>query len=174
MNVQNIGLPQSLLELKEIDLNNSTVECESLEHHPISIPKPNQLPDIDTSVIATSTSKQLSKILQEVSIRCKKTTTQLPTSQINSSHSKTLGSSNIQKKDIKKKRKRDFKMSNLSPEQTHTSSLGQNDRGGVLALTYNVNSAIDLHNQRNNYLSDLDWDRPPPIHHFIMPHETAN
>ena len=65
-------------------------------------------------------------------------------------------------------------MSNLSPEQTHTSSLGQNARVGVLALTYNVNSAIDLHNQRDNYLSDLDWDRPPPIHHFIMPHETAN
>ena len=65
-------------------------------------------------------------------------------------------------------------MSNLSPEQTHTSSLGQNARVSVLALTYNGNSAIDLHNQRDNYLSDLDWDRPPPIHHFIMPHETAN
>ena len=138
-----MGLPQSTLELNGIDLNNSTVECESLEHHPISIPKPNQIPCIDTSVIATSTSKPLSKILQEVSIRCKKATTQLPTTQFNSSHSKTLGLSNIQKKDFKKKRKKDFKISNLSPEQTHTSSLGQNARLGVLALTYNVSSAID-------------------------------
>ena len=104
-----MGLPQSTLELKEIDLNNSTVECESLEHHPISIPKPNQVPDTDTSVIATSTSKPLSKILQEVSIRCKKTTTQLPTIQINSSHSKTLGSSNIQKKDFKGKERKILK-----------------------------------------------------------------
>ena len=53
-------------------------------------------------------------------------------------------------------------MSNLSQEQAHTSSLGQNARIDVLALTYNVNSAIDLHNQRDNYLNDLDWDRPPP------------
>ena len=45
MNVQNMDLPQCTLELKEIDLNNSTLECESLEHHPISIPKPNQIPD---------------------------------------------------------------------------------------------------------------------------------
>ena len=124
MNVQNMGLPQSTFELKEIDLNNSTVECESLEHHLISTPKPNQVPDTDTSVIATSTSKLLSKILQEVSSRCKKRTTQLPTIQINLSHSKTLGSSNIQKKDFKKKRKKEFEMSNLSQEQAHTSSLG--------------------------------------------------
>ena len=162
MNVQNMGLPQSTYELKEIDWNNSTVECESLEHHPISTPKLNQVPITDTSVIATSTSKMLSKILQKVSIRCKKRTTQLPIIQINLSHSKTLGSSNIQKKDFKKKRKKDFKMSNLSQAQAHTSSLGQNARIDILALTYNVNSAIDLHNQRDNYLNDLDWDRPPP------------
>ena len=49
MNVQNMGLPQSTFELKEIDLNNSTVECESLEHHLISTPKPNHIPDTDTS-----------------------------------------------------------------------------------------------------------------------------
>ena len=96
MNVQNMGFPQSTFELKEIDWNNSTVECESLEHHLIFTPKPNQVPITDTSVIATSTSKLLSEILQEVSIRCKKRTTQLPTIQINLSHSKTLGSSNIQ------------------------------------------------------------------------------
>ena len=53
-------------------------------------------------------------------------------------------------------------MFNLSQEQAHTSSLGQNARVGVLALTYNVSSEIDLHNQRDNYLNDLDWDRPPP------------
>ena len=53
-------------------------------------------------------------------------------------------------------------MSNLRQEQTYTSSSGQNARIDVLALTYNVNSAIDLHNQRDNYLNDLDWDRPPP------------
>ena len=145
MNAQNIGLPQSTFELKEID---STVECESLEHHLISIPKPHQVPDIDTSVIATSTSKLLSKILQEVSIRCKKRTTHLPTIQINSSHSKTLGLSNIQKKDFKKKRKKDFKMFDLSQEQAHTNSLGQNARLGVVAPTYNVNNVMDLHNQR--------------------------
>ena len=79
MNVQNMGLLQSTFKLKEIDLNNSIFECESLEHHPISIPKPNQVPDTDTSVIATSTSNLLSKILQEVLIRCKKRTTHLPT-----------------------------------------------------------------------------------------------
>ena len=84
-----MGLPQSTFKLKEIDLNNSIVECESLEHHPILIPKPNQVPDIDTSVIVTSTSKLLSKILQEVLLRCKKRTTHLSTIQINSSHSKT-------------------------------------------------------------------------------------
>ena len=74
-------------------MNNSTVEGESLEHHSISMS--NQVPDIDISVIATSTPKPLSKILQEVSIRCKKKdkrTTQLPDIQINSSHSDTLGS----------------------------------------------------------------------------------
>ena len=60
MNVQNMGLPQSAFELKEIDWNNSTVECESLEHHPISTPKPNKVPITDTSVIATSTPKLLS------------------------------------------------------------------------------------------------------------------
>ena len=95
-------------------------------------------------------------------------------------------------------------------EQAHTSLLGQNARVGVLALTYNANSVTDLHNQRDSYLNDLDWDRPPPtklciqgkcfsghthsyminlvdhflhwldldrplpIHHFIMPYETAN
>ena len=46
-------------------------------------------------------------------------------------------------------------------EQAHTSLLGQNARVGVLALTYNVNSVTDLHNQRDSYLNDLDWDRPP-------------
>ena len=70
IDMQNMDLPQSTSELKEIDLNNSTVEGESLEHHSISIS--NQVPDIDISVIATSTPKPLSKILQEVSIRCKK------------------------------------------------------------------------------------------------------
>ena len=65
-----IDLPQSTSELKEIDLNNSIVEGESLEHHSVSIL--NQIPDIDISVFATSTPKPLSKILQEVSIRCKK------------------------------------------------------------------------------------------------------
>ena len=155
MNVQGMGLPQSTFELGEVDWNNSMVECESLEHHPISTPKPNQVPITDTSVIAASTSKLLSGVLQEVSIRCRKRT-QLPTIQINLSHSGTLGSSNIQKKDFKKKRKKDFKRSNLSQEQAHTSLLGQNARVGVLALTYNVNSVTDLHNQRDSCLNDLD------------------
>ena len=78
-------------------MNNATVEYGSLEHDSISLP--NQIPDIDISVIATSTPKPLSKILQEVSIRCKKKaerTTQLPDIQINSSHSDTLGSLSIQ------------------------------------------------------------------------------
>ena len=44
-----------------------------------------------------------------------------------------------------------------------TKSLSLDEKLGVLALTYNVNSATDLHNQRDNYLNDLDWDRPPPI-----------
>ena len=97
IDVQNMDLPQSTSELKEIDMNNATVECELLEHDSISLP--NQIPDIDISVIATSTPKPLSKILQEVSIRCKKKaerTTQLPDIQINSSHSDTLGSLSIQ------------------------------------------------------------------------------
>ena len=95
--VQNMDLSQSTSELKEIDMNNATVECELLEHDSISLP--NQIPDIDISVIATSTPKPLSKSLQEVSIRCKKKaerTTQLPNIQINSSHSDTLGSLSIQ------------------------------------------------------------------------------
>ena len=95
--VQNMDLPQSTSELKEIDINDATVECESLEHDSISLP--NRIPDIDISVIATSTPKPLSKILQEVSIRCKKKaerTTQLPDIQINSSHSETLDSLDIQ------------------------------------------------------------------------------
>ena len=97
--VQNMDLPQSTSELKEIDMNNTTVECELLEHDSISLP--NQIPDIDISVIDTSTPKPLSKILQEVSIRCKKKaerTTQLPDIQTNSSHSDTLGSLSIQNK----------------------------------------------------------------------------
>ena len=97
IDVQNMDLPQSTSELKEIDMNNATVECELLEHDSISLP--NQIPDIDISVIATSTPKPLSKILQEVSIRCKKKaerTTQLSDIQINSSHSDTLGSLSIQ------------------------------------------------------------------------------
>ena len=97
IDVQNMDLPQSTSELKEIDMNNATVECELLEHDSISLP--NQIPDIDISVIATSTPKPLSKILQEASIRCKKKaerTTQLPDIQINSSHSDTLGSLSIQ------------------------------------------------------------------------------
>ena len=97
IDVQNVDLPQSTSELKEIDMNNATVECELLEHDSISLH--NQIPDIDISVIATSTPKPLSKILQEVSIRCKKKaerTTQLPDIQINSSHSDTLGSLSIQ------------------------------------------------------------------------------
>ena len=96
IDVQNMDLPQSTSELKEIDMNNATVECELLEHDSISLP--NQIPDIDISVIATSTPKPLSKILQEVSIRCKKKaerTTQLSDIQINSSHSDTLGSLSI-------------------------------------------------------------------------------
>ena len=95
IDVQNMDLPQSTSELKEIYMNNATVECELLEHDSISLP--NQIPDI--SVIATSTPKPLSKILQEVSIRCKKKaerTTQLPDIQINSSHSDTLGSISVQ------------------------------------------------------------------------------
>ena len=95
IDVQNMDLPQSTSELKEIYMNNATVECELLEHDSISLP--NQIPDI--CVIATSTPKPLSKILQEVSIRCKKKaerTTQLPDIQINSSHSDTLGSISIQ------------------------------------------------------------------------------
>ena len=123
-----------------------------LEHHPISILKPNQVPGIDTSVIATSTSEPLSKILQEVLIRCNKRTTQLPTIQINSFHSKTLGLSNIQRKDFKKKRKKDFKMSNLSQEQAQTSSLGQNARVvflhslamSTVQLTYTIRGRIIL------------------------------
>ena len=91
-----MDLPQSTSELKEIDMNNAAVKCKSLEHHSISMP--NQVPDIDISVIATSTPKPLSKILQEESIRCKKKakrTTQLFDIQINSSHSDTLGSLSI-------------------------------------------------------------------------------
>ena len=83
--MQNVDLPQSTSELKEIDMNDATVKYESLEHDSISLP--NQIPDMDISVIATSTSKPLSKILQEVSVRCKKKaerTTQLPDIQINS------------------------------------------------------------------------------------------
>ena len=97
IDVQNMDLPQSTSELREIDMNDATVECESLEHYSISLP--NQIPDIDISVIATSTPKPLSKILQEVSIRCKKKaerTKQLPDIQINSSHSETLDSLDIQ------------------------------------------------------------------------------
>ena len=99
INMQNMDLPQSAPELKEIDLNNSTVEGESLEHHSLSMS--NQVPDVDISVIATSIPKSLSKILQEGSIRCKKKdkrTTKLPDIQINSSHSDTLGSLSIQNK----------------------------------------------------------------------------
>ena len=105
IHVQNMDLPQSI---SEIDLNNSTVE--SLEHDSISLP--NQIPDIDISVIATSTPKPLSKILQEVSIRCKKKakrTTQLFDIQINSSHSDTLGSLSIQNEITQK----DSKLSTL-------------------------------------------------------------
>ena len=97
IDVQNMDLPQSTSELKEIDMNDATVEYESLEHDSISLP--NQIPDIDISVIATSTPKPLSKILHEALIRCKKKaerTTQLPDIQINSSHSDTLGSLSIQ------------------------------------------------------------------------------
>ena len=97
IDVQNMDLPQSTSELKEIDMNDAIVEYESLEHDSISLP--NQIPDIDISVIAKSTPKPLFKILQEVSIRCKKKaerTTQLPDIQINSSHSDTLGSLSIQ------------------------------------------------------------------------------
>ena len=92
-----MDLPQSTSELKEIDMNDATVEYESLEHDSISLP--NRIPDIDISVIAISTPKPLSKILQEISIRYKKKverTTQLPDIQINSSHSDTLGSLSIQ------------------------------------------------------------------------------
>ena len=110
IDVQNMDLPQSTSELKEIDMNDATVECESLEHDSISLP--NQIPDIDISVIATSTPKPLSKILQEVSIRCKKKaerTTQLPDIQINSSHSETLDSLDIQNDAAQT----DFKLSTL-------------------------------------------------------------
>ena len=97
VDVQNMDSPQSISELKKIDMNDATVECELLEHDSISLP--NQIPDIDISVIATSTPKPLSKILQEVSIGCKKKaerTKQLPDIQINSSHSETLDSLDIQ------------------------------------------------------------------------------
>ena len=33
-----MDLPQSTSELKEIDMNNATVECELLEHDSISLP----------------------------------------------------------------------------------------------------------------------------------------
>ena len=36
INVQNMNLSQSTSELKEIDMNDATVECESLEHDSIS------------------------------------------------------------------------------------------------------------------------------------------
>ena len=94
IDVQNMDLPQFI---SEIDLNNSTVEGESLEHDSISLP--NWIPDMDISVIATPTPKPLSKIPQEVSIRCKKKakrTTQLFDIQISSSHLDTLGSLSIQ------------------------------------------------------------------------------
>ena len=110
IDMQNMDLPQSTSELKEIDLNNSTVKGESLEQYSISMS--NQVPDVDISVIATSTPKLLSKILQEVSIRCKKKdkrTTQLPDIQINSSHSDTLGSLSIQNEITQT----DFKLSTL-------------------------------------------------------------
>ena len=42
IDVQNMDLPQSTSELKEIDMNDATVECESLEHDSISLP--NQIP----------------------------------------------------------------------------------------------------------------------------------
>ena len=89
IDVQNMVLPQSTSELKEVDMNDATVDSISL---------PNQIQDLDISVIATSTPKPLSKILQEVSIRCKKKAerrTQLPDIQINSSHSDTLASLSI-------------------------------------------------------------------------------
>ena len=70
IDVQNMDLPQSTSELREIDMNDATVEYESLDHDSISLP--NQIPDMVISVIATSTPKPLSKILQEVSVRCKK------------------------------------------------------------------------------------------------------
>ena len=115
IDVQNMDLPQSTSELKEIDMNNATVECESLEHDSISLP--NRIPDIDISVIATSTPKPLSKILQEVSIRCKKKaerTTQLPDIQINSSHSDTLGSLSIQNEIIQTDSKLSTTSENIS------------------------------------------------------------
>ena len=115
IDMQNMDLPQSTSELKEIDLNNSTVEGESLEYHSISVS--NQVPSIDISVISTSTPKPLSKILQEVSIRCKKKdkrTTQLPDIQINSSHSDTLGSLSIQNEVTQT----DFKLSTLKHAPT--------------------------------------------------------
>ena len=113
IDVQNVDLPQSTSELKEIDMNNATVECKLLEHDSVSLP--NQIPDLDISVIATSTPKPLSKILQEVSIRCKKKAeraTQLPDIQINSSHSDTLGSLSIQNEITQT----DFKLSTLTSE----------------------------------------------------------
>ena len=74
--VQTMDLPQSTSELKEIDMNDATVEYESLEHDSISLPQSHY----------------------PKSIRCKKKaerTTQLPDIQINSSHSDTLGSLSI-------------------------------------------------------------------------------
>ena len=38
IDVQNMDLPQSTSELKEVDMNDATVECESLEHDSISLP----------------------------------------------------------------------------------------------------------------------------------------
>ena len=115
IDVQNMDLPQSTSELKEIDMNDATVECESLKHDSISLPY--QIPDIDISVIATSTPKPLSKILQEVSIRCKKKaerTTQLPDIQINSSHSETLDSLDIQNEIIQTDSKLSTTSENIS------------------------------------------------------------
>ena len=120
IDVQNMDLPQSTSELKEIDMNNATVECELLEHDSISLP--NQIPDIDISVIATSTPKPLSKILQEVSIRCKKKadrTTQLPDIQINSSHLDTPGSLSIQNEITQTDSKLSTTSENISNQVKH-------------------------------------------------------
>ena len=116
IDVQNMDLPQSTSELKEIDMNNATVECELLEHDSISLP--NQMPDIDI----TSTPKPLSKILQEVSIRCKKKaegTTQLSDIQINSSHSDTLGSLSIQNEITQTDSKLSTTSENISNQVKH-------------------------------------------------------